>query len=102
MTAYFSNPANGYIERATTSWTWLWALLFGPFFFLYKGAWPHALVLLVPAFLEPFQRGAGAGLYFLMCIAYSVMASRVVRKTYLRKGWTEAAMPTGRPIGRRA
>jgi hypothetical protein len=51
MPTYFQNPSNGYIEKVTGGWTWLWALFFGPIYLVYKGARPHALIYLVAAIL---------------------------------------------------
>lgn len=38
MNSYFAHPSNGYVEKATGAFTWLWALIFGPFYFAYRGA----------------------------------------------------------------
>src|SRR5262245_65720470 len=56
MATYFENPVNGYVEKATGSWTWLWAFLFGPFYLAYKGAWPHVLVYLLVLLFSSEER----------------------------------------------
>ena len=38
----FKNPINGYMEASNTMW--LWCLLFGVFYFAYKGIWIHVFI----------------------------------------------------------
>jgi len=93
MASYFENPANGYREKATGGWTWLWALLFGPFYFLYKGAWPHAVV----SFVLTIVIFSGTTKYLIVelvmwsavAVVYAVAAYPIVRKTYRRAGWID-------------
>lgn len=99
MATYFKNPANEYIEKATGGWTWLWAFLFGPFYYLYKGAWPYALgyfglVFFLGAMLPASASGAaaGGGIWLLIAIIFTVAAYPVVRKTYRRAGWIETTI----------
>lgn len=75
----FKNPTNGY--EITTDSEWAYALLFGPLYFAKHGAWGHAIANFVLALLT----------FFLSSIVYSAKAKEIVRDTYLRKGWTEAA-----------
>ena len=42
----FENPSNGYRE-SVSGLTWLWALLFGVFYFAYKGIWRHVFIGLI-------------------------------------------------------
>lgn len=90
MASYFRNPANSYVEKATSSWTWLWALLFGPFFFIYKGAWAVSFVyFLCLLFLTGGQ--AGIIVAIALWIIFAAVATPVVRKVYLRRGWVDAS-----------
>lgn len=41
----FENPANGYVE--TLSAPFLWALIFGPLYFLIKGVWRHVILYFI-------------------------------------------------------
>lgn len=41
----FENPANGYVETCTVPF--LWALIFGPFYFVLKGVWRHVVLYFV-------------------------------------------------------
>jgi hypothetical protein len=76
-TMKFKNPSNGQIEYADKAW--LWALLFGAFYFASKEIWSHTFigfVLAIPTF----------GLSWLI---YPCFATEIVRTNYLRKGWIE-------------
>jgi hypothetical protein len=75
----FRHPTNGYVE--TCGAPWLFALLFGGFYFLAKGIWAHAaisLILTIPTF----------GWAWLI---YPFFARGIVRAHYLSRGWTEVA-----------
>ena len=41
----FEHPTNGYVE--TCSMPFLWALIFGPLYFLLKGIWRHVVLYFV-------------------------------------------------------
>lgn len=41
----FENPANGYVETCTAPF--LWALIFGPLYFVLKGVWRHVVLYFV-------------------------------------------------------
>jgi hypothetical protein len=94
MTKYFQNPANGYVAKATDGLTWLWALLFGPFYMAYKGAWPHAIVYVIGSVLYialvvnkvPYADG----LFFAMCLGYAIAIYPIVHAVYRRAGWVAA------------
>lgn len=73
----FKNPSNGYIEEV--SYTWLWVLLFGCFYFMVKGVWTHVLASFLCAILT-------SGVSWLI---YPFFAPSIIRKHYLRKGWVE-------------
>jgi len=71
----FKNPTNGHAESARLAW--LWALLFGVFYFAHKGMWGHAIlgaVLAIPTF----------GISWVL---YALAAPSLVRKHYLQRGW---------------
>lgn len=92
MNSWFMNPANQYVEKATGVLTWLWALLLGPVYFLYKGAWQFAaLYLLIPIYLtagsqlhasDPYVTGA-------LWIILAPFAYPAIKRTYRRSGWVE-------------
>jgi hypothetical protein len=73
----FVNPANGYSEVIKEAW--LWSLLFGSFYFAAKGVWGHAIISLALAL-------ATGGIAWLI---YPFFATEILRKHYLRKGWSE-------------
>jgi len=69
------NPQNDYVEES--SLPFLWCLLFGAFYFMFKGAWAHAVLFVLFALLT-------AGITWFI---YPFFASAIVKKTYLRKGF---------------
>jgi hypothetical protein len=84
----FENPANGH--RETANFAFLWCLLFGCFYFAVKGAWGHAAVAFVLACLT----------FSLSWLIYPFFAKRIVRTTYLRKGWRPVNEPLSRAVVR--
>ena len=79
----FQHPTSDYTE--TCSSPWLWTLLFGFFYFAVKGVWRHALISIVACVITaPTVIGP-----LFVWIGYTIAAKDVVRKSYLRKGWTE-------------
>lgn len=76
MTTYI-NPQNQFEERADLPW--LWTLLFGSFYFAYKGVWIHAAVSLVLAIIT-------SGISWLI---YPLFANAIVHKHYMHKGWNQ-------------
>jgi hypothetical protein len=74
----FRNPSNGYEENVGAAW--LWCLLLGPIYFVFKGIWSHAalslLLVIATAYVFPFP-------WFI----YPFFANGIVRKHYLRDGW---------------
>ncbi|MBN8520312.1 MAG: hypothetical protein J0L77_00245 [Alphaproteobacteria bacterium] len=73
----FENPANGYIENYNTKTSWIWCLLFGPFYWLARGNIFHAFISL--------------GLVFVtFCVShfiYPFFANSINIKTYGKNGW---------------
>lgn len=84
MTVHFRNPSNGYIEKATGEFWWLWAFLFGAFYFAYKGLWDHAVLYVIAALVT-------LGLSMLI---YPFFAAKLVRKRYGELSWIETSSPT--------
>ena len=40
----FQNSKNDYILRVASPFSWLWVILFGPFYWVYKGVYRHAIL----------------------------------------------------------
>jgi len=74
----FKNPANDYSEEISVI-VWFWMLLFGPFYFVFKGIWGHAVGSAVLVVLT-------GGIAWLI---YPFFAKSIIRKHYLRHGWIE-------------
>ena len=84
----FRNPENGHIERRFEPW--LWALIFGGFYFLVGGHWTHFVVwiaLTIGAWAV--HPGFGLMVSIILAIVYSALANSIVRSSYLRDGWVE-------------
>lgn len=79
--AKFRNPSNGYEEDANGALSWLWVLLFGSFYFMFKGIWKHAIISLIAAILT-------VGLSWLI---YPFFAYSITNGHYRRMGWVEVA-----------
>ena len=75
----FKNTQNGYIEE--TSLTFLWVLLFGVFYFLYKKIWNHFFISL----------GLGIITAGISWFIYPFYGKGIVRQHYLRNGWIEVS-----------
>ena len=76
-TVYFRNPTNNFVVK--TSMCWLWALLFGPFYFGYKGLWGNVALGMIAGLLT-------VGLSWLI---YPFFAGMLVRSRYREMGWHE-------------
>ncbi|MCH2547802.1 MAG: hypothetical protein MK052_09375 [Alphaproteobacteria bacterium] len=82
----FQNPQNGYTEEVTDYR--LWAFLFGPLYFAYKGVW-H--MFLVAAVVQSIAFVVNPGIWILTCAGVAALAGGEIRKGYLKKGWSEVA-----------
>jgi hypothetical protein len=71
------NPSNGYIEKSGCPF--LWTLIFGSFYFLYKGSLSHTVLSAIAAMLT-------GGLSWFV---YPFFAKTAIRKHYLNNGWVE-------------
>ena len=77
--AQFKNPSNGHVISSGTPF--LWTLLFGAFYFAFKGIWKHFFLSVVAALLT-------LGLAWFV---YPFFAAGIVRSHFLEKGWVEVA-----------
>ena len=50
MSTKFKNPSNGYVEEVSGA-TWFWCLIFGAFYFAFKGLWRHFVIGVLAAIL---------------------------------------------------
>ncbi|MDD5336608.1 MAG: hypothetical protein PHS32_22960 [Rhodoferax sp.] len=84
----FKNPKNGYIEGKSTPW--LWALLFGGLYFMVCGLWAPTIIWILLAVVLYASMGPPATiLMFFVAVVYAILAPRLVRNSYLRRGWIE-------------
>lgn len=87
--ATFRHPLNGYTQSVGRSSAFWACLVFGVFYFAYKGVWKHALLSLVAA---AFTCG-------ISWIIYPFFAYSCVTQSYLERGWQQVAdneTPAGR------
>ena len=80
----FRNPANNYTWRISP-YAGIWALLFGPLYFVTHGAWPAAIIYIVVCFASAVTVIGP----FIVWIVGAFIASDIVATAYLRKGWIE-------------
>ncbi|PSL23464.1 hypothetical protein [Dyadobacter jiangsuensis] len=74
----FKNPSNGYVATATTPFSFLLCLMFGPLYFLMKGNFKHFLLsalLAIPT----------CGFSWLI---YAFGVYEINKTQYLNRGWT--------------
>ncbi|WP_149242981.1 hypothetical protein [Dyadobacter sp. 32] len=80
MTKYvdkFKNPANNYVETATTPFSFLLCMLFGPLYFLMKGNFKHSLLSLI---LMVMTAGVSNFIY-----PFGVYV--INKEYYMKRGW---------------
>ncbi len=73
----FKNPSNNYPEEVSSKISWLWCLLFGPIYWIYKGIWRHAIIHLILAIIT----AGGASL------VYPFFTYKIIRNHFNRIGW---------------
>ena len=73
----FKNPHNKLVVEAKHPK--LWTLLFGSLYFAKHRVWNHALI---SAILAVITGG-------ISCIIYAFYGEKIIRSTYLEKGWLE-------------
>jgi hypothetical protein len=81
----FKNPQNDYVE--TSSVPLLWALLFGPLYFVFKGAYRHFVIFALLAI--PISIFIHPVLVMFIWIVYAFLAPSIIQSSYLRRGWVE-------------
>lgn len=77
MKMKFENTTNGYVEEVDGAW--FYALIFGCFYFAYKGAW-------IPAVFSLLASVASFGISWFILPFF---ADGILRKSYLQRGWVE-------------
>ena len=75
----FKNPQNGYIEKSSSPFSWLWCFLFGALYFVAKGNWIHAAIYAV----------ASIATYGVALLIYPFFVYKVNNDFYRRKGWIQ-------------
>lgn len=78
--------APGYTEQVTGVLSWLWALLFGPLYFLVKGAWGHAVVYFI---IASTVLAIAPPLIVFLWFGYAFATYGIIQKQDFRKGWVK-------------
>ncbi|WP_429574878.1 DUF2628 domain-containing protein [Paraburkholderia sp. UCT70] len=86
----FEHPSNGHIEVVTGT-SVIWAMLFGPLYFAYKGAWSWAAI----EFLASVGLSVGGGILgFALAMTFqfvvALCARGIVTRSYQSRGWLDA------------
>lgn len=82
----FKHPTSGWEEKISNH-CWLWALLFGPFYFAYMRMWMYLCIYLVLA-------AATGG---VSTFIYPFFAKKSVMRHYMRRlGWVMVSEDEGR------
>lgn len=71
------NPQNNYSENISYIGAFFWTLLFGAFYFAYKGIWSHFIIGIVLAIFT----------YGISWLIYPFFTYSILKTNYLRKGW---------------
>jgi len=79
MNLMYRHKRDGRMMTASTPW--LWSLVFGGFYFLYRKAWMHSAIWLVAAVCT-------LGLAWLV---YPFYAGKALTSTYKNRGWERVA-----------
>lgn len=86
MKMQFENPSNGYVEEIDGAW--FYSLLFGAFYFAYKGALMAAILGFVAAMFT----------FGLSWLLMPIFADDILRKSYLQRGWKEITTAEDAPV----
>lgn len=76
---YFKHPTSGEAIQMTSGFSWLWLLLFGFFYFGYKGMWGQAFIAFGLALVT-------VGISWWV---YPFFTYRIVKRHYRLNGWLE-------------
>jgi hypothetical protein len=82
----FEHPLNGHRETVSRL-SHLWMLLFGIFYLMMKGLWPHVAVWVMIALFTMAAPIFGITAALIAWIVYAVMAPSLIAANYRRKGW---------------
>lgn len=84
----FENPSNGYRESVPSAAA-LWALLFGLFYFMVRGAWAHAVIYLILCLVAVATGPLAVLLIPVVWVGYALAAPGILERRYLSQGWRE-------------
>lgn len=86
--ATFENPSNGHREDVSGI-SGLWALLFGLFYFMYRGLWAHVAIQFVLIIVSAMAAPIGVLFMIVVWIGYAIAAPSIIANKYRSSGWRE-------------
>ena len=89
------NPATGMKELVTDGYAGLWVLLFGVFYFFYKGMWMEAVLWVIIAVIVAIPT-MGLGV-IVLDIVLAFIIGNLIRNSYRKNGWkdvVQSVVPT--------
>ncbi|WP_138110425.1 DUF2628 domain-containing protein [Burkholderia humptydooensis] len=89
MTRIFENPSNGYREVINPMTSGLCAIIFGPLYFAIKGVWGLAITEFLISVALIAMHPALILVAFLIQAIIGSLASDMIAKRYLQRGWKE-------------
>ena len=109
MSTYFMQPANRYVERATTAWSWALVLIFGWVYFAVREVWGQAILLFMlqaPVHVvfatRPKHQWADVVIWIALDLLpaspQAFLVKGIMERRYKRQGWVEL---DGKPNRRR-
>ena len=73
----FKNPLTQEVRSSSSKVSWLWCLLFGAFYFMFKGNWKHVLLYILFGLIT-----LGISMF-----VYPFLVKDINNAKYLRSGW---------------
>jgi len=87
------NPATRVKELVTDGYAGLWVLLFGVFYFFYKGMWMEAVLWVIIAVIVAIPT-MGLGV-IVLDIVLAFIIGNLIRNSYRKNGWKDVVQSVG-------
>lgn len=79
----YKNPTNGHKETVAEI-SKLWALLFGPAYFAFRGAWRWAIITFIISYVTI---NVSIVIYLLACLIIGLCATKILENHFNTAGW---------------
>ena len=87
------NPATGMKDLVTDGYAGFWVLLFGVFYFFYKGMWMEAVLWVIIAVIVAIPT-MGLGV-IVLDIVLAFIIGNLIRNSYRKNGWKDVVQSIG-------